>query len=80
MTEFVNSEKEGDKIKEKTIRLPLTVIREILRHIPREEIEKLQKGFMKKEPKSVSADHLLRLTAIATVGGDAVEDTERIWG
>lgn len=67
-------------MKEKTITLPLRVIKEILRHIPREEIEKLQKGFMKKEPKSVSADHLLRLTGIASIGGDAVEDTERIWG
>jgi len=68
-------------MKEKTIRLPLSVIREILRHIPREEIERLQKGFFeKKEIMSVSADHLLRLTGIASIGRDAVEDTERIWG
>ena len=66
-------------MKEITIKLPIRVIKEILRHIPREELERLQKGVPKRKIKSVSADYLLKLDGITSIGGDAVEETERIW-
>ena len=67
-------------MKKKTVTLPIRVIKEILRYVPRDEIEKIQKGLTKMEIKSAPADHLLSLKGIASIGGDAVEDTERIWG
>ncbi|MDI6793132.1 MAG: hypothetical protein QME81_09735 [bacterium] len=54
--------------------------KEMLRRIPRRELEKIQKEIKTKEVKSVPAERLLRLTGIASIGGDAVKDTERMWG
>jgi len=62
-----------------TIELPLELIKEILRRVPSEELEKLQKRPPKREIKSVSADHLLRLAGIVAIGGNAMEDTEKVW-
>ncbi len=62
-----------------TLKLPSEVIMEILRRIPQKQWKGLQEG-AKKELKSVSAEHLLGLTGIASVGGYALFDTERVWG
>ena len=64
---------------EVTIRLPISVIKEMLRRLPREELKKLQTGILNRKVKSLSADALLRLDGIASIGGDALEDTEKIW-
>ena len=74
-----SSEKKGGKMKEITIKLPIRLIKEILNHIPREEVERLQGLSFKRDVKSVSADYLLKLDGIASIGGNAVEDTETIW-
>jgi len=66
-------------MKEITIRLPIRVIKEILDRVPREELKKLQAGIPTRKVKSVSADSLLKLDGIASIGGDAIEDTEKIW-
>ncbi|MEK9149826.1 MAG: hypothetical protein AAB267_07255 [Candidatus Desantisbacteria bacterium] len=60
-------------------RLPSEIIMEILRRIPQRQLRRLQKE-LKEEVTSVSAEHLLGLTGIASVGGDALFDTERVWG
>ncbi len=62
-------------MEEITIKLPLELIKQILRRVPAKELEKLRK----KEIKSVPADYLLKLAGIVAIGGNAMEDTERVW-
>ncbi|MCD6101155.1 MAG: hypothetical protein J7K33_11315 [Candidatus Marinimicrobia bacterium] len=64
-------------MQEITLKLPIKVIMEILRRVPRKELEKLQRET--REVKSVPASHLTKLVGIASIGGDALEDTERVW-
>lgn len=66
-------------MKEITIRLPIQVIKEILRRIPREELKNLKAGISPRKVKSVPAAALLKLDGITSIGGDAIEDTEKIW-
>jgi hypothetical protein len=66
-------------MEEITIKLPLELIKQILRHVPAKELEKLRKGPRKKEIKSMPADYLLELAGIVAIGGNAMEDTERVW-
>jgi len=66
-------------MKQTTIKLPIRVIKEILHCMPRKEAEKLLKASVKKEVKSISAAHLGQLDGIASIGGDAVKDTEAAW-
>lgn len=66
-------------MKEITIRLPVRVIKEILGRVPREELKKLQAGISPRKVKSVPAGALLKLDGITSIGGDAIEDTEKIW-
>lgn len=66
-------------MEEITIKLPLELIKQILRRVPPKELEKLRKKPRKREIKSVSADHLLKLAGIVAIGGNAMEDTERVW-
>ena len=65
-------------MKEITIRVPIWLIREMLRRVHLEELKKLQTGILPRKVKSVSADVLLRLDGIASIGGDAIENTEKI--
>lgn len=65
-------------MKDVAVRLPSEVIIEILRRVPRWKLKKLQ-TVLKKEVKSVPAGQLLNLTGIASIGGDALSDTERVW-
>ena len=67
-------------MKEKTVTLPIRLIKEILRYVPPEEMESVQKGLIIKKIISAPAEHLLSPKGIASIGGDALEDTERIWG
>jgi|LGVE01.1.fsa_nt_gb hypothetical protein len=67
-------------MKEKTIRLPLRIIKDILRNIPPRELAVLQKDSLRGAVKSAPATNLLKLDGIVAVGGDALEDTEKIWG
>lgn len=62
-----------------TIKVPLELIKEILRRVPHAELEKLQKRPRKRKINSVPADHLLKLTGIIAIGGNAMEDTEKVW-
>ena len=64
-------------MKEITLKLPTKVIMEILRRVPLKELEKLRR--VRREVKSVPASRLAKLVGIASIGGDALEDTERVW-
>jgi len=66
-------------MREITIRLPIQVIKEILRRVPPEELKNLQAGISPRKVKSVPAAALLKLDGITSIGGDAIEDTEKIW-
>lgn len=66
-------------MKEKTVTLPIRIIKEIFRYVPPEDIERIQKEMKRKEVVSSPAGRLLKLKGIASIGGDALEDTERIW-
>ena len=66
-------------MEEITIKLPLELIKQILRCVPAKELEKLRKGRQKKEIKSMPAAYLLDLAGIVDIGGNAMEDTERVW-
>jgi len=66
-------------VKQATIKLPIRLIKDILHCMPPKEAEKLLKAALKKEVKSVSAVHLVKLDGIASIGGDAVKDTEALW-
>jgi len=66
-------------MKEITIRLLIQVIKQILGQVPREELKKLQAGIPTRKVKSVPAAALLKLDGITSIGGDAIEDTEKIW-
>ena len=59
-------------------KFPSRVITEMLRQIPKRELEKLQRE-SKREIVSVPSAHLLKLTGITSIGGDALADTERVW-
>jgi hypothetical protein len=66
-------------MKDIAIKLPSELIMEILRRIPRRQLEEIQKEIKKEDVKSVPAEHLLKLTGIASIGGDALKDTEKVW-
>jgi len=64
-------------MKEITIKLPIKVVEEILRRVPREELGKIERR--KHTIKSVPVRKLTKLIGIASLGGDALKDTEKIW-
>lgn len=66
-------------MKEITIKLPIQLIKEILRRVPSEELKNLQAGISPKKVKSAPAAALVKLDGITSIGGDAIEDTEKIW-
>jgi hypothetical protein len=57
-----------------------------LEHIIRQYLETarelavLQKDSLRGAVKSAPATNLLKLNGIASIGGDTVEDTEKLWG
>ncbi len=62
-----------------TLKIPSEVIMKILRRIPQRQLRELQGKIQREEVKSVPAGYLLKLAGIASIGGDAVKDTEEVW-
>lgn len=62
-----------------TVRLPKHVVLDILKQIPKEELDEILPTLGKRNLKSLPAKDLLKLAGIVSIGGDALEDTERIW-
>lgn len=64
-------------MKEITLKLLIKVLREILRRLPREELKKIERELI--EVKSIPASRLTKLAGIASIGGNAITDTESVW-
>ncbi len=62
-----------------TLKIPSEIIIKILRRIPRKQLRELQQKIQREEVRSVPAGDLLKLAGIASIGGDAVKDTEEVW-
>lgn len=69
-------------MEEVSVKLPKRILLELLRRIPRKELEGLiqeTKGKPQFEPVRVDPQSLDKLTGIVSVGGDALHDTEAIY-
>ena len=62
-----------------TLKIPSELIMKILRRIPRNQLKELQEKIQGEKVRSVPAGNLLKLAGIASIGGDAVKDTEEVW-
>jgi hypothetical protein len=69
-------------MEELTVRFPKRVILELLRQIPKEQLEELIQESREKaqlKPIRVAPESLDILTGLSSVGGDAVQDTETVY-
>jgi len=62
-----------------TLKIPSELIMKILRRIPGNQLRELQEKIQGEKVRSVPAGNLLKLAGIASIGGDAVKDTEEVW-
>lgn len=69
-------------MEELTVRLPKQMLLDLLRQVPRKELESLLReitGKSQLEPVRVPSQSLDKLTGLISVGGDALQDTEAIY-
>lgn len=69
-------------MEELTVRLPKQMLLDLLRQVPRKELESLIReitGKSQLEPVRVPSQSLDKLTGLISVGGDALQDTEAIY-